>query len=225
MKNTAIVFAAWLFAAAISYGQEKELPQLSVTRIRAGQSYATDGAGNTWGKIIQVIDDDNMIVGIDNGGGSAGGNPRYSIFVWCKFRTKGLTDGQTGFLADFLGTGKVTASRTTRYNTAGGGTRTVFVFEPYKGELGSSRTKTLEQIRAEVTAADAAARTRMKKDEMPQAVVDWIVYYVNRGPVGSPALNDADLASALRAIGTPEVRNWLRLEAIYIWERDKGNGR
>ncbi len=109
------------------------LPPLKVTAIRAGQSYITDGDGtNTWGKILQVIDDSNMLVGIDNGGTNPGGRPRYSVTVWCKFRTKGLTDGKTDFLANILGTMKVTASGTTKYKTAAGGTRTIFVLEPAK---------------------------------------------------------------------------------------------
>jgi hypothetical protein len=121
--------------------EDKELPGLSVTQLTVGQSYLIDGGvrdrgvfGNTWAKIIQIIDDDNMLVGIDNGAGSPGGNPRYSVIVWCKFSTKGLTDDKTGFLAGILGADKVTVTGTTRYKTASGGTRTIFVLEPHGKE-------------------------------------------------------------------------------------------
>jgi hypothetical protein len=56
--------------------KEKELPQLWVTKIKTGESYDTDAQGNTWAKIIQVVDDDNMLLGIDNGQGNPGGDPR-----------------------------------------------------------------------------------------------------------------------------------------------------
>jgi hypothetical protein len=127
--------------------QEKALPQLSVTKIKVGESYKTDGglpngaeSNNTWGKILQVIDDDSMLVGIDNG--RQGNNPRYFVTVWCKFSTKGLTDGKTDFLAKILGTSQVTASGTTRYKTGAGDTRTVFVLEPYgKAKKWAARSK------------------------------------------------------------------------------------
>jgi hypothetical protein len=120
---------------------DDDLPQLVVGEMKIGQSYKTDGGnqdkrpvriqGNTWGQILQIMDDDNMLVGIDNGRDEVG-SPRYSSVVWCKFPTKGLTDGKTDFFGNLIGTDKVTVTGTTRYKTSSGGTRTVFVLEPHK---------------------------------------------------------------------------------------------
>jgi hypothetical protein len=140
------------FAGGVA--QARELPALRVTKIAVGVSYETDGDGvNTWGKVLQVIDDDNMIVGIDNGSINPGGDPRYSVVVWCKFPTKGVTDGKTGFLGNILGTSRVTASTTTRYKTVGGGTRTVFLLEPYETSAAGKKAD-------EKRAADAAAEKK-----------------------------------------------------------------
>jgi hypothetical protein len=145
-----------------SVAEEKEPLPLLVTKIKVGQDYATDGGGaNTWGKIVQVIDDNNMLIGIDNGG-----NPRdrYSVIVLCKFPTKGLTDGQTGFLAKFLGTSHVTVSGTTRYKTVDGGTRTVFVLEPAsarpqaKADPIADAKMTIDQIRKVIQQAEDSLR-------------------------------------------------------------------
>lgn len=68
-----------------------------------------------------MIDDDNMLVGIDNGGANPGGGPRYSVAVRCKFPTTGLTDGRTDYLENLLGTKSVTAGCChTRVGLAGG---------------------------------------------------------------------------------------------------------
>lgn len=131
-------FVILLTSLGGAIAHEKQLPPLRVTRLKAEASYMTDGGAddgirqqaNTWGIILQIIDDDNMLVGIDNGAGNPGGNPRYSVTVWCKFPTKGMTDGKTGFLANILGTNKVTVTGTTRYKTSAGASRTVFVLAP-----------------------------------------------------------------------------------------------
>jgi hypothetical protein len=119
----------------------KDLPQLIVGKMKIGESYKTDGGnqdnnavhimGNTWGKILQIVDNDNMLIGIDNGEEYSGG-PRFATIVWCKFSTKGLTDGKKGFFAELISTDEVRVSGTTRYKTTSGGTRTVFVLEPRK---------------------------------------------------------------------------------------------
>jgi hypothetical protein len=125
-------------SVAVSDDKPAKLPQLSAKALKVGQNYQTDGGtgdakhiANTWAKIIQIVDDDNMLIGIDNGADDKGG-PRYSTVVMCKFPTKDLTDDQKGFLADFVKTEQVTVSGTTRYKTVGGGTKTVFVLEPVK---------------------------------------------------------------------------------------------
>jgi hypothetical protein len=120
---------------------------------------------NTWGRIIQIVDKSTMIVGIDNGAGSPGGAPRYSVTVWCKFPTKGLTDGKTGFLADIIGTSKITVTGTTDYNTASG-KKTVFVLEPYK-------PSPEEKKAADQRAADVAAEKKAL-DALPEAAKQFV---------------------------------------------------
>lgn len=124
-------FLVFVMALGVAVAQDV-IEGLPVTHIKVGRSYQLDGGGlNTWGRIIQIIDDNNMLVGIDNGATNPGGRPRYSVTVWCKFSTEGLTDGKDGFLANILSVEQVTATKTIRYKTALGGTRTVFVLEPY----------------------------------------------------------------------------------------------
>lgn len=110
----------------VAVAQDKT-PVFRVLSIKVGEDYVTDGDGtNTWAKILQIIDGENMLLGVDNGGT----NPRYSVVVWCKFSTKGLAEGRTGFLNGILATNRVTISGTIRYKTKTGGARTVFVLEP-----------------------------------------------------------------------------------------------
>jgi hypothetical protein len=109
-----------------------------VDRIKTGESYETDGGvsgrmeiSNTWGEVLQVIDDDNMLVIISNAD--------EHVTVWCKFPTRDITDGKKDFLANIIRADKVTVTGTTRYRTPGGGTRTVFVLEPYGKQKKRSR--------------------------------------------------------------------------------------
>ena len=90
---------AVLLSIGVAVAEDKEVPQLNAKALKVGVNYKTDGgargagqSGNTWGKIVQVIDDDNMLVGIENGDDEKG-DGRYSVVVMCKFPTKGLTDG------------------------------------------------------------------------------------------------------------------------------------
>lgn len=132
--------------------------QLSVEKLKVGESYKTDGglpnnseSLNTWGQILQVIDDENMLVGIDNG--RAANNPRYYVTVWCRIPTNGLTDGKTDFLSKILGTSQVKVTGTKKYDTAGGATKTVFVIEPIT-------QKELDEIEAKQREAAEAAQYR-----------------------------------------------------------------
>jgi hypothetical protein len=138
--------------------KDKTLLQLSVTTIKVGENYTTDGglpngarSNNTWGKILQVIDDDNMLVGIDNG--RADNNSRYFVTVWCKASTEGLTDGKTDFLGNILGTRQVKVTDTTTYQTADGATKTVFVVERIT-------QKELEEMEAKERETAEAAQSR-----------------------------------------------------------------
>ena len=80
------------------------------------------------------------------------------------------------------------------------------------------RGKSVDKLRTEVRTADGEARAMMRRAGVSQAVIEWVVYYVNRGPEGIPVLSTAERLSAFTMLGTSEVREWLRKDAIYVWE-------
>lgn len=107
-------------------------PSCPVTELKVGEPYHLENPGRTYAKVIQVLDDGNMLVGIDNGPALPGGEPRYSVVVWVKAPTKGITDGKKCDLSDLIGYDRIKVTGTKKYKLASGGTRTVFVVEAYK---------------------------------------------------------------------------------------------
>jgi endonuclease YncB( thermonuclease family) len=123
MKTTPLLAAVLLLALA---GAAKA--QVKADRLKEGDR----GVPDMDAKVMQVVDGDNMLVGVEdprNGDGS------YSTWVWVKCPTKGITDGKfyaAGQWKDFMGTKTVKVTGTKTYKTANGASRTVFVIEPDK---------------------------------------------------------------------------------------------
>jgi hypothetical protein len=81
-------------------------------------------------KVIQVIDEGNMLIGVED---PKSGDGSYPTWVWVKCPTKGITDGKFYAPAqwkDFMGTKTVKVTGTKTYKTANGASKTVFVIEP-----------------------------------------------------------------------------------------------
>jgi hypothetical protein len=110
-----------MLATATGYTAQIQ-PAFPVTNLEVGKVYKTDGSGNTWGKVLQVIDDDNMLIAVSNGGDN------YPTVLWCKFPTKNIVDGKKDFLSNIIKTEIVKVTGTKRYNTTDG-TKTVYVLE------------------------------------------------------------------------------------------------
>jgi len=113
----------------------ERLPQLDAWQIEIGRSYLTDGGFgtvgfngpfNTWAKVQQIIDDDNMLIDITND------KDKGWVLVWGKFSTKKLSDGKFDFLGNIIGTDKITVTGRKQYTSALGATKTVFVIEASK---------------------------------------------------------------------------------------------
>ncbi len=112
---------------------DERLPQLDAWQIEKGKSYLTDGGrraegfyGNTWARVQQIIDDDNMLIDITSD------KDKGWVLVWAKFSTKKLSDGKFDFLANIIGTDKITVTGRKQYTSALGATKTVFVIEASK---------------------------------------------------------------------------------------------
>ena len=102
------------------------LPDIPADKLKVGSSYSVLGVA--WGKVLEVIDDDDMVLGIDNG--AAKGKARYRTVVWCKgFKAAGKADDQTGYLHLLLGANQVKVTGTAKWKAPGGATKTVFVLE------------------------------------------------------------------------------------------------
>lgn len=85
-------------------------------------------------KVMQVIDDAQMLVGIED---ARTGNGNYKNWILIKCPTTGITDGKFwrgGQWKEVTGAEALAVTGTTTYNTAGGGTKTVFVVEPLSKE-------------------------------------------------------------------------------------------
>ena len=85
-------------------------------------------------KVMQVIDESSMIVGIED---ARNGNGKYTTWVMVKAPTAGITDGKFwrgGEWKDVTGIDVLAVTGTTVYKTAGGGTKTVFVLEAEKAK-------------------------------------------------------------------------------------------
>jgi hypothetical protein len=106
----------------------KEVGELSANYLEVGQR------GTTFfldAKVRQVLDKDQMLVGIES---SRSGNSTYSMLVLVKCPTAGIVDGKFWSGASWktvTGSTTQTVTGTTTIKTVGGGSKTVFVLEPY----------------------------------------------------------------------------------------------
>lgn len=112
----------YAMSLALALGLAQIQPSFPVTNLEVGKVYNTDGPANTWGRVVQVIDDDNMLIAVSNGGDG------YPTTLWCKFPTKDIIDGKNDFLCNIIKTKVVKITGTKRYNTING-TKTVYVLE------------------------------------------------------------------------------------------------
>jgi hypothetical protein len=229
-------------------GDAEFLPQLSVNLLKEGGKYTTEGglgslelgATVTCAKIVQIIDDNSMLVGIDNGQEKSG-DPRYTVLVMCKVPTKGMTDGQAGYLTKFLGTKDVTVTGTTKYKTEGGGTRTVFVLEPYtrpkkadtptakptqaapdppkKADTSAAKPTTapdVSTLRDKVIGTRAVVEYVMEKEKVTTEERAFVYEYANYGlEKAVRLLKGLDEKKMAGFIAREEVQAWKEAEAAY----------
>jgi hypothetical protein len=148
----------------------------------------------------------------------------------CKFPTKGLTDGQSGFLSKFLGTEEVTVTGTTKYKAEGGGTRTVFVLEPYtrpkKAEPsspkqtpapgGKTATVDLSTLRDKVIGTHAVVDYVMGKEKLSLEEIAFVNEYANYGmEKATKLLKGLDEKKMVAFVSREEVQAWKEAEATY----------
>ena len=158
MKRTLIASFAVVLLSSVGYGQvpaveagsaeaaqrlEEHRRRAAAQRAESGELLVTGLKVGARGiprhidaKVMQVIDENQMLVGIED---SRTGKGRYGIWVMLKCSTKGVTDGKFwrgGQWKDVAGSEGLSVTDTTTYTTAGGGTKTVFVVEPMtEGQL------------------------------------------------------------------------------------------
>ncbi len=143
MKTVLSMALLWAVAVQTCYGQG----ELSATGLKEGARGTP-----TWidAKVMQVIDDGQMLVGIED---ARTGDGRYSTWVMVKCPTKGITDGKFwrgGSWEKVTGSNVLNVTGTTTYKTAIGGTKTVFVVEPMsKKELDELAAKERERREAD----------------------------------------------------------------------------
>jgi hypothetical protein len=116
-------------ADAANTTPERQFGELTVAGIKLGAVGTPDRID---AKVMQVIDANRMLVGIDD---ARTNNGRYETWVMVKCPTKGITDGQFwrgGQWAGITGSKVLEVTDTTTYKTVRGGSKTVFVLEPYK---------------------------------------------------------------------------------------------
>lgn len=219
-------------------GDKEFLPQLSAKSLKEGGKYATSsglggldlGFTNTWAQVVQVIDDNSMLVGIDNGADGSG-VLRYEVVVMCKFPTKGITDGKKDYLGEVLGTKEVAITGTTKYKTTGGGTRTVFVMEPYtrpkkadvvvpvvKAPSSGSRPARVDvsSLRDRVIGAHAVVDYLMEKEKLTLEEKAYVNEYANYGLQKSAhLLKGLDEKKIAAFVAREEVKAWKEAEDTY----------
>lgn len=115
MKTILSMIFAWAVTVQTCYGQG----ELSATGLKEGARGTT-----TWidAKVMQVIDDGQMLVGIED---ARTGDGRYRTWVMVKCPTKGITDGKFwrgGSWEEVTGSKVLKVTGTTTYKTAIGGT-------------------------------------------------------------------------------------------------------
>ncbi|QDV49440.1 hypothetical protein [Gimesia fumaroli] len=116
---------------ALMNAQRQVSGQLSVSGLKVGAKGVPTFID---AKVMQVIDEKNMLVGIED---SRVGKGRYSTWVMLKCPTQGITDGQFwrgGGWKDVAGSSALSVTGTTTYVTAIGATKTVLVLEPMSKE-------------------------------------------------------------------------------------------
>lgn len=112
---------------ALMNAQRQVSGQLSVSGLKVGAKGVPTFVD---AKVMQVIDENNMLIGIED---SRVGRGRYTKWVMLKCPTKGITDGQFwrgGGWKEVTGSSALSVTRTTTYVTAIGATKTVLVLEP-----------------------------------------------------------------------------------------------
>jgi hypothetical protein len=146
--------------------------------------------------VMQVIDEDNMLVGLPAG-----------QRLWVKgFKTEGLTDGKPFRISNIV---KVTG--TTTYKTAIGGTKTVFVIEPETTkerqereakEQAVKRDRQRQQAEAEADEAEWANAAKAKRDAEKKEQDK-----INRE---KQAYSKLEMAKTLIKEGKPTGKTWLK---------------
>jgi hypothetical protein len=114
-------------------------------------------------KVIQIIDDMSMLVGVEHSS-KAGG--LYSTWVMLKgCPTAGLVDGKTWKdWTPLLGKHLLAVTGTTRFQTVSGGTKTVFVVETLHLERFNASPAELAKRRAEAEAKAAEEAVKAKEE-------------------------------------------------------------
>lgn len=224
-KQKVALFIALLFMSTTCQGQVRpskagspdELQQIADYRTQlAAQQVALgelsvsglqDGARGrpTWidAKVMQVIDDNRMLVGIED---SRTGTSRYSIWVMVKAPTKGITDGKFwrgGEWRGITGSDILKVNGTTTYNTAAGGTKTVFVIEPVT-------KKELDELAEKAKAAAEAAQYR--KWTLGEKTVVAKLLDVKNNMVRLQAKEDGELVEFRMIELNKEDQRWAREE-------------
>ena len=198
MKST--VLAMTVMAVALSNGATRGQPPLKLTpeqqrlldkqRDDAAAAKPTDGELSVAGlkvgakgfpthidaKVMQVIDKNSMLVGIED---DRNGDGKYRVWVLVKAPTTGIVDGEGwrgGQWGDTVGAGELSVTGTTTYKTVGGGTKTVFVLEVVKPVAAPKPANPMQPAPpAKPVKFGAAAYDTFPEGERAQLVKDWEV--------------------------------------------------
>jgi hypothetical protein len=132
-----------------------------------GEALSVGAWGKTdhlYGKVIQILDANSMIVGIKDAETGT-----FPTLILVKYKTQGLTDGFF-FLNNWskiVGGNEIKVTGTKTLKLAGGGTRTMFVVEPRwseaEKEKARAEAKKEADKRAEGVRAILAERERVRK--------------------------------------------------------------
>jgi hypothetical protein len=185
-------------------------------------------------KVMQVIDDKQMLVGVED---ARTGNGRYGTWIMVKCSTAGIADGKFWRGAQWkevTGSDDLKVTGTTTYTTQSGGTKTVFVVVPANastppappparaGVTAPARVANhprldaaaYQKVRDEVIAAGAVAKYYMGKEGLSEADKKFVNEYVNAHQGRLPSVNG--LSEQLqKVLQSEEVKNWVKAEIQY----------
>jgi len=182
----------------------------TVVKLQLGSVITPD----MFGKVIQVIDANQMLVGVEKGHRASEGKGQYRTLFMLKCPTVGIVDDHF-FGADWKklsGSDSLKVTDTMTYKTTVGGSRTVFVVESTKPDLTATDRAAAKDdaerdpLRDDIISAAVKVEEMMKQKKLPETVKQATREYLLSG-TSFPTSVSAQLKMTL--IESAEVKAWV----------------